>query len=330
MTEDITKSILDLKNKLFTLDKVYETKLKAHEKREQNMKELEKKFEDMKIQQGGNIIKFNIGGQKLITNRHLVINSIFDSVLKDILKNLESIGRPLEDSSKVFIDRNPNYFKFILDIIRKSSDEYIKNNCEISVLTDIPLLLNSTECTVEALKEEILYYFKEDSEKVLEMFKFKYTDKENDTSASSSVIGGVVSVVVSNELPSEELTKFRAKSYKDISTLTSKKAYFISYDSTITFEFEKIRTIESIEIKPFTTDLNYWVPCEGAGAFCFFGLNNTDFDFLATIPEDYGLDFEDNKKSYKLTFNKQQAKFIRFQTGDFTLSISYIKFHFKD
>ena len=329
MTEDITKSIIDLKSKLFTLDMVYETKLKAHERREQNMKDLEKKFEEIQIQQGGNIIKFNIGGQKLLTNKHLVINSIFDSVLKDILKNLESIGRPLEDTSKVFIDRNPNYFKFILEIIRKSSDEFIKNNCELSLTSDIPLLLNSKECTVEALKEEILYYFKDDSEKVLEMFKFKYTDKINDN-VLPSVIGGVTSVLVSNELPSEELTKFRAKSFKDISKLTSKKAYFISYDSTITFEFERIRTIESIEIKPFTADLNFWVPCEGAGAFCFFGVNNTDFDFLATIPEDYGLDFEDNTKTYKLTFNKQLAKYIRFQTGDFTLSISYIKFNFKD
>ncbi len=325
---NIMQYIIDLKDKLEALDKAYQTKLKSTEMREDNFKEIENKFQEIQQLQN-NVISFNIGGEFIKTNRQMIINSIYDSILKDFINDLTKMDKPLSNLTNIFIDRNPDYFKYILDIIRKSNEEYIKNNCDINLLSSIPFAVNSDLCCIDTLNQEIEFYFRQDAEKVFDHFKFMYSNKPNDL--SSDIVNSVLNVKVSNILPSDELSKFRASTFKDISKVNSKKAYFISYDSTITFELDSEKELESIDIKPFTADLNFWVPCEGAGAFCFTSLTeNGEFDFLCSVPEDYGLDFEDQKKTYKINFDSRIVKYIRFQTGDFTMSISFIRFNYKN
>lgn len=326
MAENVMEYILDLKEKLEKLDKAYQLKLNSIEKREVNLKQLENKYLEIEQLQN-NIIMFNIGGEYISTNRQLIINSIYESVLKDLLNNLTNNGKSLSDLSDTFIDRNPDYFKFIIEIIRKSTDEYIKNSFDLDLMQNIPFVVSSDQCCLELLYLEIHYYFKQDADKIFDHFNFMYSDKPKLISFTNSV----TEVKVSNNFPSEFLDKYRATSYNDISKVNSRKAYFISYDSTITFELDSVKELESIDIKPFTADQNFWVPCEGAGAFCFTSSSdfsdNNQFDFLTSVPDDYGLD--ESNKVYKLTFDKRLAKYIKFQTGDFTMSISYIKFNFK-
>jgi len=324
---NIMQYILELKDKLEALDKAYQAKLKSTEMRENNLKHIENKLQEVQQLQN-NIITFNVGGEFIRTNRQIIINSIYDSILKEFIDDLTKMNKPLTDLTNIFIDRNPEYIKYILDIIRTANEEYIKNNCDINFMTSIPFYVNSDQCCIDLLNLEIDFYFKQDAEKVFDHFKFMYSNKPNNV--SSDIVNSVLNVNVSNILPSEELNKYRASTFKDISKINSKKAYFISYDSTITFELDSEKELESIDIKPFTADLNFWIPCEGAGAFCFTSLSeNGEYDFLSSIPEDFGLDFEDNKKTYKIYFDRRRVKFIRFQTGDFTLSISYIRFNYK-
>lgn len=320
---EIVNSITELKNKLFSLEATYETKLKNLEKREKVRAEIRLKFNEILANQDSQIT-FNISGKKISTSKALIVNSIYSNILKDLLSNLEKIGRTTEETHKIFIDRSPEAFKYIIEILWKSNEAYLKAGLDTSLISDLDLSIDPQIISIEAFKEEIKFYFKEDYEKVFEHFKFNFSGRNIVFQANQSMVS---SVKVSSEFPSDQLNSYRAKSFEDISRISSKKAYFLSYDSTITFELSETQEIGCIEIRPFILDLNYWVPCEGANAFVFGSLTeNGEFDFLGSLPEDYGLEFESHKKVYYVYFDKRNLKYIRIQTGDFTLSIAYIKF----
>lgn len=328
MTSDITKSILDLKDKLTNLEKSHDQKIKDYEKREKTYESLKAKFNEIQTLQG-DVIYFNIGGKKCPAGRKLVINSIYKSVLKDVLNNLEKIGKTKADTYKIFIDRNPDTFIYILEILRKSTEAYEKSNCDVSLISDLSIYIDPKLTNDNNLTNDIKFYFKEDAEMVLDHFKLYTKQGEAFGSTSkSNVVGGVESVKVSTDFPSNQLDPYRAKAYKDISKKNSKKGYFVSYDSNIIFGLENEIDLKTIEIKPFSANLDYWVPCEGANAFIFSSMTGEGetWDFCCSIPDDYGIEFE-NDHTYTLTFDKRKAKYIKIQTGDYTLSVSYIKFN---
>lgn len=319
---EISGSVNNLITKLMLLDSAYETKLKNLEKRETSLADVKSKLREILNYQESKII-FNVGGKKKVISRHLIVGCIYSNILMDILENAEKEGN-VGKTQDVFIDRNPDSFYLIIDIIRRSSEAFIHTGLDISLISDLTLSIDSSTTSIESLKSDIKYYFKEDQEKVFEHFNFSVRGKQIKDENTDSTVS---SVKVSTEFPSDQLSSYRAKSFDDISKIKSKKAYFISYDSTITFELREEQEISCIEIRPFIANLDYWVPSEGASAYVFGSLSeNGEFDFLTTLPEDYGFEFEDCKKTSKLYFDKRRLKYIRIQTGDFILSVSYIKF----
>ncbi len=326
---EIAKSIIDLKNKLEDLEKAHNTKLENFNKRMKNYESLKEKYDQLKSIQGDSVT-FNVGGNKFSINKQLVVSSIYDNVLKDILNNLEKVGKPVTDSHKIFIDRNPLSFKYIADILRLSHDAYIKSNLDVDLISNIVLNIDCKQSNPSAFVEDVKFYFKESSEKVLNHFVFKdFNGDEISLNVTSKVVDSNISkVTVSNNFPSDQLNPYRAKTYTDISKKTSKKGFFINYDSNIIFELSNSFSVSKIEIKPFSANLDYWVPCEGANSFVFSSTTGidgeTNWDFCCSLPDDYGLEWEDNK-TYTLNFDAREAKFIKIQTGDYTLSVSYIK-----
>lgn len=323
MTSDITKSILDLKSKLELLEQTHESKFKDFEEKKQTFSALKNKFEDLTKTQKS-VIQFNIGGVKQTTSKCLIVESVYTNVLKDIISNMDKLGKSDKDISKVFVDRNPQSFTYILEILRKSYEAYIKCGFEVSLINGLEVTIDTKDCLIENFKDDVKFYFKEDSELVLEQFTFKTLSGVSLLTQSDDS-----SITVNNisPFPSEQLDVFRAKNFKDISKKNSKKGYFVSYDSYIVFDFSESKEISQIEIKPFSANVDFWVPCEGAGAFVF--TNNTDNDenweFCNSLPDDYGLDFE-NDKTWTINFDKRITKKVKIQTGDYTLSVSYIKF----
>lgn len=327
---DIGKSIIDLKNKLVDLEKAHNTKLENFNKRMKNYESLKLKYDELLSMQGDNVT-FNVGGTKFSVNKQLVVSSIYDNILKDLLSNLEKVGKPITDSHKIFIDRNPLSFKYIVDILRLSHQAYIKSNLDIDLISNLVVNIDCKQSNPSAFLEDVKFYFKDSTEKVLSHFVFK--DYNNDEISNNYVSkkgddSNISNVKVSTNFPSDQLNPYRAKNYSDISKKTSKKGYFINYDSNIIFELSNSFSVSKIEIKPFSANLDYWVPCEGANSFVFSSTTGIDgennWDFCCSLPDDYGLEWEDNK-TYTLNFDAREAKFIKIQTGDYTLSVSYIK-----
>ena len=324
---DITQSIFELKDKLIKLEEAHDKKIKNYEERKKAYDSLKTKYDSIKEYQN-DVIYFNIGGKKCPTNRSLIVNSIYKSVLKDVLSNLEKMGKSKTDSSKIFIDRNPESFPYILDILRKSYQAYLSSNLDIALIGDLKVFIDPKVTLPDTFLEDVKFYFKDDYELVQQHFRV-FTSDGVERSVTQSNIGGVLSVKVSADFPSDVLNPYRAKTFKDISKKNSKKGFFISYDSNIQFSLENEIDFSKLEIKPFSANLDYWVPCEGAGTFVFSSLtggdNNDNWEFCASLPEDYGLEFE-NDKTYTINFDKRRARYIKLQTGDYTLSVSYIKF----
>jgi hypothetical protein len=311
MNSDVMSYIKDLKTRLFSLEDNYSLRLKELEERESKQGRLEDKVKEViKLQK--EIITFNIGGEKVDVSLNLVQNCVYDNILKDVIDNIVDIGRSLKDIENVFIDRNPKLFFFILEIMRRSKQVNLGNEVRLV----LPHKLNHI-----AFIEDVHFYFKQDADKVLDDILIGYHGV-NGVIYLNQGVDNIDTVKVSTNLPNETLDVYRATTYSDIRKKTSVKAFFISYDSEFVITLKNPMVVNSIEVKPFTFDLDSWYPGEGAGTFIFTSNDNTEWDFLACIPDDYGSDPE---ATHFISFDPRKAKYIKFQTGDFTLSVSYLK-----
>jgi hypothetical protein len=311
MNSDVMCYIKDLKTKLFSLEDNYYKRLSELEHRESSENRLNDKVKDL-VGLQSEVITFNIGGEKINVSKGLVESCIYDNIFKDVIDNILDIGRSLNDIENVFIDRNSKSFYSIIEIMRKA--KLVNSGQEAKVI--LPKGIN-----YEAFIQDVHFYFKQDAEKVLEdiLLAYQGTNGLVYLNQSASI---VESVKVSTNLPNDNLDPYRASTYQDIRKKNSNKAFFVSYDSEFVVTLTNCTILNSLEVKPFTFDLDSWYPGEGAGTFIFTSLDNVEWDFLATIPEDYGTDHE---AVYNVHFEQRYAKYIKFQTGDFTLSISHLK-----
>jgi hypothetical protein len=315
MTDDMTSTIKLLKNKLTVLEHNYEDKFKEVELRELKEAKLNSKLQAiLKIQKHKNeIVTYNIGGEKIQIALNHVMNCPYQNIMRDVIVNLQKMGRDISSIPNVFIDRNPIHFKFISEIIRISNTQSVKTI----------ILTESNFINTEQLKQDIYFYFKQDAERVLEEFEIVLIsqDKKLEINSSSSN-ESIVNYEITTSLPGINIDIYRANSIKDITKRNSKKAFFVSYDSSFIIELNQLTLISFIEIKPFTFDLDSWIPTEGAGTFVFSSDDKVEWDFLNAIPEDYGSNMD---TSYLISFEPRFAKYIKFQTGEFTLSLAHIK-----
>jgi hypothetical protein len=307
MTEDLLKEIKLLKNKLFSLEENYTSKIKVLEEREQRCNRLESKLKDLVMLQL-DVLVFTIERTSFSISNNLIQSCPYDNVFRDIITSIQEMGHSLDSTQKVFIDRNQKHFIYIIEIMRKS----FYDNKTIT----LPPKINRA-----AFIEDIHFYFKNDSVTVLEDFEIRQqTSKGYDILNINSDL--VESCTVSTNLPNENLDPYRASTYLDIKKNNSVKAYFVSYDSEFIVTLKQSALLSCIELRPFTFDLDSWYPGEGAGTFVFSSMDNVNWDFLSTIPDDYGGDME---SIYYVNFSPRDMRYIKFQTGDFTLSISYMK-----
>jgi hypothetical protein len=311
MNSDVMSYIKDLKNKLFSLEENYCKRMKVLENREHAESRLDQKIKDL-VELQKEILTFNIGGEKVNVSRNLIESCIYDNILKDVIENLLDIGRSSKDVENVFIDRSAKTFYYIVELIRKS--KLIHQNKEAKLI--IP---NAYDAKV--FLNEVQFYFKQDAERVLEDIVIGYQTEKGVVYLNQN-ISIIESCKVSTVLPNEMLDPYRASIYDDIRKKSSNKAFFVSYDSEFVVNLTHSTKLNSIEVKPFTFDLDSWYPGEGAGAFIFTSNDGNEYDFLAAIPDDYGSDLQ---VVYRIDFDPRVAKYIKFQTGDFTLSICYLK-----
>lgn len=309
MTDDMSSTIKMLKNKLTNLEKNYEEKLVEVELREKKKQRLEEKLKTV-VGLQKQLITFNIGGEYMQLNKKVIFNCGYDNIFKDVVTNIEKMGRSPDDIKNVFIDRNAKNLSHIAEIMRKSFNKSSR---------DLKICLSS-ELDLKAFQADIEFYFKQDAENVMSDYEIYKISLGKDTSISLSDL--ITGFSIKTALPSENLDPYRANTVKDLLKKNNTKALFVSYDSTLVFELKEMTKISSIELKPFSFDLDSWIPSEGAGTFIFGSSDNIEWDFLNSIPDDYGTEFD---ITYLVTFDPKNLKYIKFQTGEFTLSISYIK-----
>lgn len=310
----MTSTIKSLKDKLVSLENNYDHKLKELEQRESKETRLDSKLKEI-ITLQNDIITFNISGEYIQISKQLINNTPYDNIFRDVISSMEDMGRDLEEIQNVFIDRNPKGFFYILEIMRKGFNQLLRSE---SIESSLKLPRNINH---EAFLEDVQFYFKQDGDKVLDDFGFFYNkDKVRVELNSSGDL--IIKYTLSSELPNDMLTPYRAHNIRDIKKQSSHKAFFVNYDSNIVFELSEIHMISQIEVKPFTFDMDCWYPGEGAGTFVFSSLDNVEWDFLNAIPDDYGIEHDN---TYLINFDRRMAKYIKFQTGDYTLSIAYMK-----
>jgi hypothetical protein len=310
MNSDVMSYIKDLKNRLFTLEEGYTKRMKELDHRESSESRVEQKIKDL-VQLQSDVLTFNIGGEKVCVSKNLIESCCYDTILKDVIENIVDIGRSLKDIENVFIDRTAKSFYFIIDIMRKS--KLVAEGKEAKVVIK--------NLDSKAFLCDVQFYFKQDAERVLDDILIA-AQGEKGLIYLNQKVSIIESVKVSTNLPNDMLDPYRAGTFDDIRKKSSHKAFFVSYDSEFVVNLTHSMTISSIEVKPFTFDLDSWYPGEGAGTFIFTSNDGAEYDFLATIPEDYGSDLE---ATYHVQFDPRTAKYIKFQTGDFTLSLSYLK-----
>jgi hypothetical protein len=227
---------------------------------------------------------------------------------------MKEMGLSNQESKKIFIDRNPQTFTHIADIMRKS---YLKKyDHSIEMRIKLPRALNHA-----AFMEDVKFYFKDDYDKVLEDFELYYLKSDGKLVPLNSSDELIIDIKIKKELTYEGLIPYKATKMSDIKRFESHKAFFVDHNSDIIFELKEKTPISSIEIKPFILDYDVWYPNEGAGAFVFVSVDGKTWEFVNAIPDDYGIEHT----SSLIFFDEQIAKYIKIQTGDYSLSISYLK-----
>ena len=315
--KEVIKGLIDLQDQLKNLDKDYDNTFDDMAIREKVNTRLISKVEELHNLQD-NLLTFNVSGKLIKINKHLVINTGYVTILSGLMAKFELDNKSLDDLKSYRIDRDYDNFLVILDILRKKyTEKVLKYNDQI-IKISLP-----KGCNVDIFREDLDFFFKADSEKVFDDFKFCYFDRSGERKTlygkTTNLTNLICNAVCSSWFPNELHTPYKANSIDDIKSKTGFKAYFLNYQASLIFEFVEVVPVKSIEIQPFTADEDVWFCNDGAGDVIYWSLDNVNWNVLTAIPFDYG------QGTSVLTFSEVNLKYIKVQAGEYGTSLGYLK-----
>ncbi len=317
--KEVISGLQELQDQLKNLDKDYDFTFDDMATREEVNKRLTTKLEDLYDLQD-RLITFNISGKLIKINKHLVINTGFVHLLTGLLTKIESEGKSLDELKTIVIDRDYNNFLIILDILRKKYYEKVVKYNESVIKFTIPKNTN-----IEIFREDLDFFFKSDSEKLFDDFKFFYYDKNGERrilyGKTTNLTNLVSDCKVSSWYPNELHAPYKATGIDDIKSKTGFKAFFLNYQATLIIEFVDAVPLKSIELQPFMADQDVWFSGDGAGDLISWSLDKANWNQVGVIPLDFG-----TGTTSVLKFNEISVKYIKFQAGEYGASIGYLKF----
>ena len=317
---EINRQLDELQLLVNTLDKDYDFAFENPKQRTEIDARLVTKLEDLHQIQD-KLLTFNISGRKIKIYKHIILNSGYDWYLSKIVTKLEQEGKNIEDELvNIEIERD-FYFLIIVDLVRRKYYEKVLKYNENQLQFVLPEEIN--ESNIEAFKQELEFYFKDEQEKLFDDFKFYYINKKGEKKImygkTTNFTNLISNVTCSSWYPNELHKQYSATCIDDIKSKTNFKAYFLNYQATLIIEFVEIVPVKFLEIQPFSEDQDVWFSGDGAGDQIYWSDNGTNWNVLGTIPMDYG-----NGTSV-VFFEEVNLKFIKFQAGDYGSSLGYLR-----
>lgn len=198
-------------------------------------------------QDQNNKILFNVGGVIFEVSKNTIEKSLYNSYFKDILKSTDL-------KYEIFIDRSFQEFEVIIDILRTSSIfKHYKNN-DLKNVQKFFNFIKSKIKDVEILRDDLIFYFKNDFEKVVADFNLSQELQMEETNNK----------IESFELINPNLDKrldymfYRAKEIKELNQRYCQKGFFFEIEGALIMKFEAPREIKRIELRPFYKDKDYF------------------------------------------------------------------------
>lgn len=176
MSEDLLKSLNNLKEKLSNLESNYDEKKDEVEKRTKSHESTEKKLELLQGTQSDRI-KVEAGGRIYETTKSTIKACMFENILKDQIEKEEEDkennvfqsvyyvnNQPVTKETQYFVDVDKKNFKLILKMLRFFSYTEHQEKFNVYITDDIDQ---------DYLTKEIKYFFK-DKDAVFSLIEFKY------------------------------------------------------------------------------------------------------------------------------------------------------------
>lgn len=114
------ESLLDLKNKVDSVDKDLDFELGEIKVREQDWKNMDEEASKILNTNSNDIVRLNVSGKKFATTIATLLN------IKDTLFYRLITSRKIDMTKELFLDRSPNYFCDLLDYMRYKEFHYRK------------------------------------------------------------------------------------------------------------------------------------------------------------------------------------------------------------
>lgn len=228
------------------------------------------------------IIKFDIGGEIFHTKLETILS------IKDTLFYRLLLSNKLDIDKCIFIDRDPNYFNYILSFIRNKKVNL--NNLNI----------NELKC----LKKDVEFYQISDLEKILEecLIQVYFVS----FSVNSNYVSG------NTTLGSQDVTDLN--NFED---KTQTKGICASYNGWIILELNRVVEFDSIEIGGYKGNIALWAPSNGQNSTVYTSLDNVTYFEVGTVKGNYS-------EINKVILNKSKAKYIKFSNSTY-IGIGYLK-----
>ena len=315
--KEVITGLQEIQEQLKLLDSHYDYTFDDIKQREKINERLNPKVEELhNIQK--NLLTFNVSGNLIKINKHLVINTGYATVLSELFYKVESEKKNVNELQNMLIDRDYNNFLIILDILRKKYYEKVLQFNDTYIIFTIP-----KKTDIKIFREDLDYFFNSNTEKVFDDFKFSYYDVNGDKQImfgkTNNITNLITGIKCTSWYPNELHTPYKATGIDDIKSITSNKAYFLNYQAYLVIELADIVPVKSIELQPFTTDEDVWFCMDGAGDKISYSTDNVNWEDLTQIPFDYG------SGTSVITFPEVNLKYIRIQAGENGCSVSYLK-----
>jgi len=245
-SQDTDKSIQKPKDDEKTL-KMYEDKLKELKEREEKFLVIDNEISNLIDHQDSNI-NLNVGGEIFHTKLSTILSEK-DTLLYKLIAH--KIQKKLKLEETIFIDRNPELFKTILNYLRtkKFSTSFYTN----------------TE--LEDLKNESEYFG------IIPIYD-KIADFEKEV------------IIVSFEA-SPQYSNVGTYNLTDINDRTMMKGFALQSPYHIIFQLNHETDLNAIEIGGYNGNTGSWAPSNGSGAKILTSTNKTTWTEVGTIPANY-------------------------------------------
>jgi hypothetical protein len=279
MSEDIKNDISSLKDKMGCIENDFDEKLRELDEKELKWQKEDERVAEMLKKSDVQIVRFYVGGVKFATRLETIAKR------KDHLLYKMVCCPEINLKDHINLDRDPNYFRDILDFLRHG----------------LVNLKKYTHREIEALRDEADFFELTDL--------IAYVDDE-------ALPGRIITYEINNE-------KILSVP-KDVSSLDSpsvNNAFLCNPGGHIIFEFGKIVDATGLEIKGYDKSPNEWLADSGVNANIHYSLDGTSWvDTTSLIPYYFGTQIQTVKFNFKL-----KMRYIKFSGSYLSIGISYLK-----